>query len=1019
MCCTTAIAQVTVKGTVVSDTDSEPLTGVAILEQGTSNGTITDIDGNFSLNLKSGKATLVVSYVGYTTQQISVNNRPQLNIRLIEDSKLLDDVVVVGYGVQRKSDLTGSVASVKADDLKGLATTDAAASLQGKASGVQILNASGAPGEGAQIRVRGYSSNSSNIGPLLIVDGLKVSNINYLDPSMIESMEVLKDAASAAIYGAQAGNGVILITTKSGKKGRVNVSYNGKFTLNQLGKQAEVFDGPGYLEYQKYTGSITDDVLQANGFNGKFYNWFDAVFEPTWSTQHSFTVQGGNDQGNYFANVNVVNNDGIIKGDKDVYKRFTAQINADYRFFKWLQVGSTTSFEKYERTSVSQSSYGSMLNAVMSLDPLTPAYYSRIEDCTPEMQTHYAAGDNILRDPKHNNDFYATSRYLEETTGNPLLQRDRQDSKSEGLNVRGSLFANFNLHKDLVFTSRFGYRITQGNSHSYSVPFWATSMAKGTDYNISANVNTGYYYQWENFANYNHTFAKKHSVSAMAGMSYTENHSDNASISSAGPDILRDYAPNFRYIDYLLPSATKTVGNAPNMSSQISYFGRLMYSYDNRYSIQANFRADAFDSSKLSKQQRWGYFPSFSAGWTLSNEKFIKDNISREVLSNLKLRASWGQNGNVAVLNNYPYVATISVNGQWYQYDPETGNQTYGSGPTDLANPNLKWETSEQIDLGLDARFLNDRLSLGIDWYKKQTKDLLVSFAPSPEIGVKSTMANAGNVENRGLEIELGWKDRIGEVTYGINANFSTLKNKVTALHKALNRIEASQGGVSGLNYQIRTAFEVGEPIWYFRGYKYAGANPEDGTPLYYDHDGQVVSDVTDNDLTKIGKAIPDATYGITITLGWKGFDFAAFGTGTIGNDIFSLLYSADRPRTNCLSYHYERSWKEGNTNAYYADSKKVLNNWKYWSSDVSIFNGSFFKIKQIELGYSLPKNLLKQAKIQNVRVSASLQDFFTFTKYPGCDPETATTGNHNGMGFDVGTYPTSKKVVFGVNVTF
>lgn len=1007
-----------ISGTV-RDAEGQPVIGAAVVVAGQQSlGVMTDTAGKYAFSVPAG-ATIEVSCIGYVSQTAKVGSKSTYDFILAEDSQLLEETVVIGYGVQKKSDLTGSVASVKSTDLMNRSTTDAAAALQGKAAGVQILNNSGAPGSGAQIRVRGYSSNSGSIGPLLIVDGLKVDNIQYLDPSMIANMEILKDAASAAIYGAEAGNGVVLITTKSGapRMGRPTISYSASFTNQRLGKKAELFDAFEYIDYQKAIGNVTDELLVANKWDGQNHDWFDAVFAPSWAQQHAVTFSGGNNKGHFFSSLNYVKNNGIVKGDKDVYKRLSAQINADYSLFKWFTVGTNTSIEKWETKSVSGSSYGSMLNSVMSLDPLTPAYYSRIEDCTPGMQQHYADGDIILRDPNHNNDFYATSRWLDEATGNPLLQRDRTDSYGGGLNVRGSLFANVTPLKGLVYTSRFGYRIAQSSSHSYSTPYWATPMANAVEYNISANVNTSYYYQWENFVNYSQTFGK-HSIGAMAGMSYIENNYDNASMSSSGKDILQYYLPQYQYISYLKKDAVKNMSNAPGRSASIAYFGRLSYSYADRYSLQANFRADAFDSSKLSKQNRWGYFPSVSAGWTISNESFVKDNVDRSILSFLKIRGSWGINGNISVLNGYPYTATISVNGQWYQYNPSTGTGglTYGSGPTELANPDLKWETSEQIDLGLDARMFNSRLTLGFDWYRKMTRDLLISIAPVPEIGVKSTYVNAGNVLNTGVELELGWKDSIGDFTYSVNANMATLHNEVLSLHKAVPRIENM---VSGLNNQVRSAFEAGYPIWYFRGYKYAGVDSETGAPLYYNADGKVVDSVNDNDRQFIGKAIPDATYGITINLGYKGFDFSVFGTGTIGNDIFSMLYSADRPKTNSLTHFWRNSWKAPGGDAKYPESGKVANDWIFWSSSASVFNGSYFKFKQIQLGYTLPRNLTRKVMINDLRLYVSLDDFFTISSYPGCDPETATTGNSGTMGYDLGTYPTMKKVIMGVNLTF
>ncbi|MBR0533777.1 MAG: TonB-dependent receptor [Bacteroidales bacterium] len=1008
----------------VVDSNGEPIVGASVILAGQSRvGTATDADGAWQLSVPVNALSITVSCIGYVSQTVPVVGRSVINVTLEPDSEFLEETVVIGYGVQRKSDLTGAVASVRHEDLENRSATNAAAALQGKAAGIQVINTSGAPGESSSIRVRGYSSNSGSIGPLLIVDGLKVDNIRYLDPSMIESMEVLKDAASAAIYGAQAGNGVVLITTKTGaaSNGTAHISYNGRFTLQSLGKKAQIFGAQDYIDYHKYIGDITQELLDQNGYkNGFENNWYDSVFQPSWSKQHGITFQGGNNKGHFFASLNYLDDDGIVVGKKDIYKRLTAQVNADYQLFKWFGVSSNISIEKYERKSVS-AGYGSLLNSVVSIDPLTPAYYSKIEDTPVDMQAHYAAGDPIPRDPLHNNDFYGTSKYLQEATGNPLFQRDKSDGNSGNINIRGTLAANFTPIQGLTITSRFGYRIGSSNSHSYSTPYWLTGMANSTDYSISANVNSSWYYQWENFANYTKTFGR-HTLGAMAGMSYTEDHSDNASISVTGPDILKDYAENFRYIGFLNGSKTPSVGNTPSMSTQISYFGRLQYSYDNRYNIQANFRADAYDSSKLSKQARWGFFPSVSAGWTISNESFFKDNVSRDAVSFLKLRGSWGVNGNISALGSYQYSTTITKNGEWYQFDPAlgTGIRTYGSKPSGLANPDLKWETSEQLDFGLDARFLRDRLTFGFDWFKKYTHDLLISITPLPEIGVSSTTVNAGKVLNTGLEFELGWKDQIGDFSYGISANLSTLHNEVLEVHALKSRI--TNDVVSGLNEKLSSAFEPGYPIWYFYGYEYAGVDQATGEPQYIDKDGKLTNTVTDNDKKYLGEGIPSLTYGVTLNLGWKGFDLIVFGTGAAGNEIYNLMVSADRPKTNGLDTYWKSSWGNPAVNkadAKYPDMKKVAQSWDFYSSSAAIFNGSFFKIKQIQLGYTFPTRLTQKAFISDLRLFVSLDDYFTFTKYPGADPETASYNSSTSRGVDSGSYPTTKKMVFGVNLTF
>ena len=1011
-----ALAQSIVRGTV-NDEAGEPIIGASVQVQGTKTGAITDFQGKFSVEAASN-ATLNITYVGYESQQVKVNGQSNITITLKEDITALNDVVVIGYGVQKKSDLTGAVASVKADALEALSTSDAAAALQGKVSGLNVLT-NGSPGEAADIRVRGYSSNGGNISPLYIVDGLQVDKIDYLDPQVIESIEILKDAASAAIYGARAGNGVVLITTKTGGQSKTNISYTGRFVRQNFTRRP-LLDRSDFLKYMalEYGQDDVDKRLADFDYSHPYYSggvidqdWIDAYIEPTWSSQHTLSVSGGNQKGHFLTSLNYVHNNGVVRGDKDVFERLSAQVNADYTITNWLQVGSNNSIEKSKTKSVTQRSYGSSFEQMIQMDPLTPVYWTKPEEMSLSVKTVYDALQNGTADQNYRlfrdeNGWFANTKYSD-MEGSPLAKRDATDGGTDRFNVRGTLFANLTPVKGLTITSRLGYRLWYSTTHSYSSPFWIGDRGNQTTYSISSDHRTGWYYQWENFANYNITVAQKHNIGVMAGMSYRETNNDNASISSSGADILQSYEENFRYIDYLRADAPKTVGNAPSKTAELAYFGRLTYNYDNRYFFQANFRADAFDSSKLSKDNRWGYFPSFSAGWTISNEKFFKDAVSTAAVSFLKLRASWGRNGNISVLNNYQYAASIAKGSSWYQYGVDQIGSVYGSAPDKMANPSLTWETSEQLDLGLDARFLNNRLSLGIDYFNKHTKDLLFSVNIPTEWGYSSMLGNGGDVLNRGLEFEIGWRDRINDFTYGINANFSTLKNEVISLADGASA--TYQKDASSTNYQIRTGFEEGHSIWYLNGYIYEGLDAN-GDPKFKDLNGD--GQIGEDDMTDIGQTIPTFTYGINITAAWKGFDLLINGYGQGGNKILPVIHRTGYKNT--LQYYLDESGKS------IPDAGKIVSpDIPFWSSTGNMFSGNYFRIKQLQLGYTIPSKITKKAYISNLRIYMSLDDYFTITSYPGLDPETASTNNTTGAGLDWGSYPTMKKFILGVNLSF
>lgn len=995
--------QIKVSGKVTDDL-KESMIGVSVFEKGTTNGVITDLDGNYMLSVKEG-AVIVYSYIGYVTQEKKAVPGV-MNVTLKEDTKTLDEVVVVGYGVQKKSSVTGAISQVKTEDMQNRTISNAPAALQGKTAGVQVIQTSAAPGSSPTVRVRGYSSNVSS-NPLYVVDGVRLSDISGIDPNDIASMEVLKDAASAAIYGAEAGNGVVLITTKKGKSGQGKITYDFQFSFPALARVPKMLSAEQYIDYMVEANTFTEDYLLQNWDGVTNTAWTDVAFENSRMQKHNIAFTNGSDRGNYYLSLTYLDDNGIVKGNADTYKRLTATINSEYEIKPWLKVGTTNQIEKYNVRSVSTNNeYGSLLTSILQLDPLTPDTYT-YENLPTHMLTALNSGKHLSQDD--NGNYYAVSKFFAGEQYHPMIMRDNNIGKNSGFNVNGSVYADFKPFKGFTFTSRFGYRLSGTRSSTTDLPFYGNAT-QSRDYVGQSNTSsTTIYYQWENFANYMKTFGQ-HTVTAMVGMSYQESTYDyvNGSLSPNEEDALKKNDPLFYYLNYASASAIKGVGGEKTRSAKLSYFGRVGYEFAGRYLLQASLRADAADLSLLPATNRWGYFPAVSVGWTVSEEKFfapLKDHVS-----SLKLRASWGQNGSLAALSGYAYSTDMALGGL---YPFVMGNSYITSAaPSTMGNDELKWETSEQINVGIDARFLNDRLTFSMDYFDKKTKDLLVSgTTPSLIIGGSTSPMNAGNVSNKGWEFELGWRDRIGNFNYGVRANLATLKNKVTYIDPSITRL-------SGVNFHTSTItyFEEGYPVYYFRGYKFKGVDPATGDPTFYDLDES--GDLNDGDLAYIGDAIPDFTYGITLTAGWKGFDLTVFGTGSQGNDIFNCINRPDFAASNKMKeVFYDNRWTASNPNGS-VPRAGATNMDKYQISDALVYDGSFFKIKQIQLGYTFPKNWMKKLCVGNLRIYGSLDDFFTFTKYPGFDPEAAANST-SGMGIDKGSYPCSKKVVLGFNIEF
>lgn len=998
-----ALAPVEVTGTV-TDQAGEPLIGVSVTLKGVHTGVSTDLDGNYTIAVEPGPI-LVYSYIGYDPAERRVAAAGRIDVVLQESNTALNDLVVVGYGVQKKSSVTGAISQVKSDDIQNRTIYNPQSALQGKTAGVQVITTSNAPGSSPTIRVRGYSSNVSS-DPLYVVDGVRLSDISGIDPNDIASIEVLKDAASAAIYGAEAGNGVVLITTKRGSAGNGKITYDFQYAFERPAKIPRMLNSEQYIQYMTESKAFTEDYLLQNWDGVTNTSWIDEAFETGHMQRHNLSFTNGNDAGNYYLSLSYLNNDGIVGGDQDKYERLTAAINAEYNIKKWLKVGTTNQIEKYSTRSVSSNNeYGSLITSTLLLDPLTPFVYAP-DNLPLFMAQSIEQGKHLMTDEDGN--YYAVSKFINSENYHPFVMRDRTVSRNGGFNVTGSIFADFKPFDGFTFTSRLGYRLSSNHNSGVNLPFYGNATQSGDYVGMNAQNSQTAYWQWENFANYFKQFGRN-TITAMVGMSYQEstNSYTQGSLSANGEDALKKNDPLFWYLNYASASATKGVGGEKTRSSKMSYFGRASYEFDNRYHLQASLRADAADLSKLPLENRWGYFPAVSAGWTLSNEQFFED--ARRYVDIVKVRGSWGQNGSLAALGGYPYSTDMALGGI-YPLVPGN-NYTTSAAPSTMGNNKLKWETSEQLDFGVDLRFLRNRLGVTVDWYQKKTKDLLVNgTVPSLIIGGNTSPMNAGNVKNEGWEIELSWRDYAGDFRYSATLNLATLKNKVTYLDPSINRIGGTNFHTSTITY-----FEEGYPVYYFRGYKFDGVDDK-GNPRFKDLDGS--GDLNDGDIDYIGDAIPDLTYGLTLSFGWKGLDLTVFGTGAAGNKVFNCINRSDFPQCNKLKeVFYDNRWTPTNTDGT-VPAAGAENMDKYQISDALVYDGSYFKIKQIQLGYVLPQKWTSKFYVSNLRVYASLDDFFCFTKYPGFDPEVAVNAT-SGMGIDKGAYPSAKKVVLGFNITF
>lgn len=1010
---------------VVTDAESgEPLPGVAVIVKGTTNGTATTIDGTFSLSVNEDDV-LVVSFIGFTTQEIPVAGKSNFNIALKADIVGLDEVVVVGYGVQKKKLVTGATVQVDGENLQKRNTTSALEALQGQTPGVQITSTSGQPGEGVKVVVRGLGT-IGNSGPLYVVDGIQTGDISYLNNADIASIDVLKDAASAAIYGSQAANGVVLITTKSGSKGKAQISFDAYYGLQNVARKAELLNSREYAVIMNETAInsgklpyFTADEISAMG-NGT--NWMDEMFYDNAVTQnYNLGINGGSDYSTYSISMSYTGQEGIVGGpDVSNYDRYNLRINTEHTLYgNFLKIGQHLTMGYIERNGISVGNqYNNTLRGAFGTSPFLPMY----DDNNNFLNN--TAGAGVMYNGKE------WDPWAEGESNPYALMVLNNQSKNNNQKIFGDVYFEFNPLKNLRYKTTFGfdYYVSEGRSYNpvYELSMYAFRLHDGA----SQSMNKGLALTWDNIITYDYTNGV-HSLSAMAGTSAYQNKGSWLNNSNADliiSDLEHAYIDNTTNTDLTLLG----YGGGPfDESMLLSYFGRISYNFQEKYLVNATFRRDG--SSRFDKNHRWGNFPSVSLGWVATNEDFLES--TSNWLNFFKLRTSWGQVGNQNI-SAWQYLAPITTANTNYYFgsaDFDAAGNTVGAYPSRLANANLQWETSEQTNIGFDARLADNKLGFIVDWYNKSTKDWLIEAPILATAGADAPYINGGNVKNTGIELALNWNDQIGDFKYYINANVSKNKNEVT-------EVPTDDGIVHGLNnmlYDNALEFyhraETGFPIGYFWGWETDGifqnegevssytnsagkliqpsASPGDVRYIDQNNDG-VINDV---DKVMIGDPNPDYTFGFSLGFNYKDFDFSMAANGVAGNQIVQSYRNHANAFANYTTEVLNRWHGEGTSNKIPRVTETNIN---YLFSDLFVKDGDFLRISNITLGYDF-SNLIKINYLNQFRIYASVQNAFTFTKYNGMDPEIGYGVENGSSGVDLGYYPHPRTILIGVNIKF
>lgn len=1023
--------ETTVTGKVTSGDDGMGIPGVSVLVKGTTTGTITSLDGDFSLQANLGE-TLVFSFIGMEKQEHVISSST-INVVMQKEVSDLDEVIVVGYGVQKKSVVTAAISSVNAEELEKANPSRIEDVLKGRVSGVQITQSSGQPGADSKVRIRGVGT-VNNSDPLYIVDGMAVDGgINYLNPADIESIEVLKDAASGAIYGARAANGVILVTTKSGKKGRATINYDFSYGFQNPWTTRDVLDATEYMtimnEMELNDGNAARYTQDQIANAGAGTDWQDKVFNDNAPVQnHQVSLSGGNDYSNYFLSFGYYNQEGIVGGnfDRSNFERYSVRLNNTYNvfdedrmLFKRLKVGVNAGYTRIASTGIeTNTEFGSVLGSALAFDPTISVYAEDPDAILAERPTAVTDKDGRV--------FSLPPDGFQEIANPVAMLNEPSRSVDNSDKIVATFWGELELIKDLKFKTSYGVDLAFWGNDGYTFPYFLASQGKSiTRSEVYSSMNRGFTYQIENTLNYTKSLNEKHNFSVLLGQSAKEYKV--RMLWGRDYDLL-ELNPTKAVIDYATAPEEDSylTGGTDGFTSKTlaSYFGRLDYNFDERYMLQATVRRDG--SSNFGPNNKWAVFPSLSVGWNVTNEIFM-DNAPGW-LSYLKLRASWGRNGNEN-MDAFSYTSLMDGGQNYYFGSGELSAMQYGTNAARIANPDVKWEESEQIDIGMDFRLFRHALAIGIDYFKKDTKGMLM-VQPIPRLaGKEGPWANTGDMENQGIEIEVTYKDNMGDLNYSISAQASYIKNKLINLGNDSGENVYETSGASGVGSYVKG--KNGEVFPYFYGFKTEGILQTQAEAIEYNakYDQKAVAgdvrfvdydengELDDSDRTQIGKGMPDWTYGLTLGADYKNFDFSAFFQGSVGNDIFDLSQRGDISTMNKPTWIIDRWTGSGTSNKIPRVTAKNLNtNWR--SSDLYIKDGSYLRLKNIQLGYTLPKTLISEDLVRNFRVFVSVENLLTFTKYDGFEPEIAS-GNYTTIGVDKGIYPQSRTISFGANITF